>query len=464
MENLIELSTNKLLEKFGAGKHKPGSGSAAAFQGLLSAQLIRTVIDLSKSRIAYKKWRSSFENMEQELEMRIYPTLANLFQLDSEQFHRVIELRNALKATINPVTKRDLKQELDDALLPATQTPIAIAKLCVELAEFGIFLFDNGFQSARGDSGVALNNAIGTITGCLSIINLNLLSLGHNEETEQIRLEITQLKLASDDLSNKANHRMLLLEQEAERNKRYHQQLQELASGRWIGKKMSYEEIEQLARKIQNTLWLYRDKFVKQEIEDVIELLSPQIVLTKILGYQYEEPDTLGQYFENGQYFEIAGLINNPTKSIAVSSQFAKETRNFTAAHELGHALMHSQPVLHRDRPLDNPGTDYVRDSMEIEADKFATCFLMPSKQVERLFKQLFHTNKFVIDEDTVFGLTGGKISSFNQKCKSLRDLSKILASAESFAGVSFVSISEIFNVSKEAMAIRLEELSLVDF
>jgi formiminotetrahydrofolate cyclodeaminase len=33
----------KDLMKFGAGNHKPGSGSAAAFQGMVSAKLISTV-------------------------------------------------------------------------------------------------------------------------------------------------------------------------------------------------------------------------------------------------------------------------------------------------------------------------------------------------------------------------------------------------------------------------------------
>jgi hypothetical protein len=35
-EKLTEIATGKLLEKFGAGDHKPGSGSASALQGMLS--------------------------------------------------------------------------------------------------------------------------------------------------------------------------------------------------------------------------------------------------------------------------------------------------------------------------------------------------------------------------------------------------------------------------------------------
>ena len=39
-ERLIDLATGKLLEKFGAGNHKPGSGSASAFQGMLAEKVV----------------------------------------------------------------------------------------------------------------------------------------------------------------------------------------------------------------------------------------------------------------------------------------------------------------------------------------------------------------------------------------------------------------------------------------
>ena len=64
---------------------------------------------------------------------------------------------------------------------------------------------------------------------------------------------------------------------------------------------------------------------------------------------------------------------------VAVSNKFSKEVQNFTAAHELGHAILHEQAILHRDIPVDSIGKRVVRDRVEIEADTFATYFLMPS-------------------------------------------------------------------------------------
>ena len=463
MKKLIEYTTEDLLRKFGSGEHKPGSGSAAAFQGLLSAKLILTVIDLSKKKPKYREWLQEYERMNLEIENRIYLQMLHFFQLDSEQFDRVINLRRGLKAETDFSKKRQIKQILDDATLPATQTPIGIAKLCAELAEYAAFLCDYGFQSARGDSGVALNNTTATIAGCLSIINLNLLSLGHDEQTEQIRLDAQRLKNTYNDLILKATACLLKLEQEAERMKQYHQRIQELDSGKWIKKKHSYAEIEKLARDVQNTLWSYRD-ILGQKVteENIVDLLKPDIVLTQILNYQYVEEETLGQNITESDVFEIAGIIDKGKKSVAVSKQFPKETRNFTAAHELGHALLHQQTVLHRDKPID--GSSAAKDAIELEADKFATYFLMPGRTVTDLFKQLFQTDKFVVNESSAFSLTGGSLDAFKRKFRTLRDLTMILASVGTFNGEPFKSMAEYFTVSQTTMAIRLEELGLVEF
>lgn len=65
-------------------------------------------------------------------------------------------------------------------------------------------------------------------------------------------------------------------------------------------------------------------------------------------------------------------------------------------AHELGHALLHvGLEAMHRDRPVDGPYNS--TDIKERQANKFAACFLMPSKLVEITFEQLFLMRKFEI-------------------------------------------------------------------
>jgi hypothetical protein len=49
------------------------------------------------------------------------------------------------------------------------------------------------------------------------------------------------------------------------------------------------------------------------------------------------------------------------------------------------------------------------------------------------------------------------------KKFKTLRQLSRVLASAEHYNGLQFNSLANQFRVTNEAMAIRLEELELLE-
>jgi hypothetical protein len=58
--------------------------------------------------------------------------------------------------------------------------------------------------------------------------------------------------------------------------------------------------------------------------------------------------------------------------------------------------------------------------------------------------------------------LNSGNLRQLQARCRSERDLAKVLASAQHYNGSHFKSLSERFGVSVGAMAIRIEELSLI--
>ena len=89
------------------------------------------------------------------------------------------------------------------------------------------------------------------------------------------------------------------------------------------------------------------------------------------------------------------------------------------------------------------------------------THFLMPEKLVGARFESQFATECFALNEATVFALSGSNLFDFQKNCRTLRDLSRILAKAEYYNELYFTSLSNQFRVSPEAMAIRLEELGL---
>ena len=87
----------------------------------------------------------------------------------------------------------------------------------------------------------------------------------------------------------------------------------------------------------------------------------------------------------------------------------------------------------------------------------------MPSIDVRRIFHELFRVEQFHITDDTAFNLISGSVEELKAKCKDLRSLARTLASTEYYGGQSFNSIAQRFKVSDEAMAIRLEELELLE-
>jgi Zn-dependent peptidase ImmA (M78 family) len=219
-------------------------------------------------------------------------------------------------------------------------------------------------------------------------------------------------------------------------------------------------EIEEQARCLQIRMW--QDRATLWPIAtptNPIEILDPTIAL-KPIGYEAELEETLGQFYSDGKLVEVAGIIDGQSKRVKVSRQFKSNIRSFTAAHELGHALLHETGRMHRDRPIN--GETISRSTIEFEADKFATYFLMPRKLVQTAFSRIFLTEKFTLNEATAFALGLKNREENLEKLRTKRNLSILLASAEQFNGAQFKSLASQFKVSIGAMAIRLEELELL--
>ncbi len=466
--SLFEITSRQLLEKFGVGNHIPGSGSAAAYQGMLASQMVRTVIELTldpKRIKQYSQHSAKLSLIKIEIDSRICDELQSLFVLDSEQFDDVIRLRNLRDDEKDWKKKREYTIEAQDALLVSTETPLKIATYCIELAKHATFVFDNGFKAARGDSSVALNCAISALAGCLSIVELNLTKAPLKEKTREILKQKLAIKLEFEALAEISRRFLQLLENEASRNISFLESVEKFRQGNLADNVNSLSDIENIARNLQNTLWEQKEEIWKNnKLKSYLEVLDPIVVIKKVMGYTLQNKKLLGNFDSKGiQAYEIAGIIDKKEKLIQISENFSLETRNFTAAHELGHAILHRQNILHRDKPSD--GSEMIlKNREETEADKFATYFLMPKKWVIDFFLEIFGTTNFKIDGHSALLLNKSTESALRYECKDKRGLARMLSSHNYYAGKKFVPLIKIFKVSKETMAIRLEELNLLEF
>jgi formiminotetrahydrofolate cyclodeaminase len=174
---LLALPTTTLLSKFGSGGHKPGSGSAAALLGLVACKLVQTVVSLSNGRSEYEGVKEQLTLANQDISSSVEPFLADAVERDSAAFDRVIRARQHRDSF--EVGSKDRKAAAEAALeelRTATEIPVEIAQKCLELADYALTVFQLGFKSARGDSGVAVSAAISAVHGSLAIIFLNLTS------------------------------------------------------------------------------------------------------------------------------------------------------------------------------------------------------------------------------------------------------------------------------------------------
>lgn len=462
--DLTTLPFRELLDRFGSGGHKPGSGSAAALHGLLSCALSKTVISLTLEKPEYAGAHERLGEIGEAITNSIEPALWDAFTDDSIQFDKVIALRNQRDAERDPAERWRLARAALDELRTSCEIPLQIAELCLELAEHALTVFDDGFEHARGDSEVAIDSALSGATGSVSIVYLNLQSYRGDSVARDILRRTEELEERARLLDTKLKTRIAELKAKAQAlNAAFGLNIGVLRDRRRTGAPYSDSDIEAIARNVQNEMWLNRD-----EIWGGADPLTRSAVLDvsaafELLGYTFDAADDLGVITEDGTGHEVAGYINKADRYVAVSQRFPAAVRNFTGAHELGHALLHRANEQFRDRGLDGSLVRGQRSQVEYEADKFAAYFLMPERLVRAAFAAAFGADRFVVSNAAAFALGAETVNRLLDESPTVRDLSLRLARADMYGGVALTPLADRFRVSYEAMAIRIEELGLID-
>jgi hypothetical protein len=214
------------------------------------------------------------------------------------------------------------------------------------------------------------------------------------------------------------------------------------------------------ARYLQQQIWNERATLCDLGVvpEDPVDLLEPGLGF-RILGFTVATDD-LGEIFDNGRRVRAAGSIDWRARQVTISPNFSRIEQLFTAAHELGHAILHPGLKLHRDKVVSGPSPR--RDFKEMEADHFAACFLMPERLLRRRLLDSFAFQRFELDDQTAYALCQKNAYEVKAIYRTKRDLSMAIATAVSYNGRNFRSLATYFCVSPTTMAIRLEELELV--
>ena len=224
---------------------------------------------------------------------------------------------------------------------------------------------------------------------------------------------------------------------------------------------MKYVDKYEAIRRTQITL--FRDSGLgESDYPGMIELFGPR-PLADFLGLTYKEVDDIPS--ENANFL-TAGTLDRREKIIQVSLRFPPEQRRLTGLHELMHYMLDhdiGKETLHRDRPIDHQSGRNKVAFVEWEATHVACQYLMPEKLVKTIFSSFFHLEygyPLCFEPNTAFHLNEKDETRLSKL--DLRQRSLLIAQA-TFYGVSLIPLYEFFKVSPTAMAIRLEELKLID-
>ena len=207
-----------------------------------------------------------------------------------------------------------------------------------------------------------------------------------------------------------------------------------------------------------------RAKTTHSTVPTVLQLFRPDHAAS-VHCIEYDESTPLGVHGIGKDRYEVAGLFDPQRGVIRVSPKFSYEVRRFTGAHELGHYFLHagSGMTLHRDRPLD--GSSIGLDKQEREANYFAGIFLAPDDIVRKAYATKFGQKPLYLTDGVAFALKGKDADELMRTSGTgSRGLSRAVAAATQFgSGNRFQSLAATFGLSNTAMAIRLEELGLVE-
>ena len=213
------------------------------------------------------------------------------------------------------------------------------------------------------------------------------------------------------------------------------------------------------ARELQIDLWDHQCSLWQGENVTPIDVCDPWKA-AQHLGYEVQEGWIDSPGTRTG--FQLGGFLNRPMKLIGLSDQLAQRTMRFTLAHEVGHVLLH--PGLHHHRELPLQGITEPHEAVqpkEREANHFAGCFLVPTKQLKLAFVASFGVEKLTLTDNVAFELLGaGFVSLMNTPYESLV-FERVVAQAVRFGGRQFGALNDLFQVSPTTLAIRLRQVGL---
>lgn len=161
----------------------------------------------------------------------------------------------------------------------------------------------------------------------------------------------------------------------------------------------------------------------------------------RLLGLRYLPDSHLGSYGGTA----TAGMLDRKNCAVLLSCNQSFEFLQFTAAHEVGHWVLHIDQAMFRDRAPSAP-SGLGRPLVEREADYFGACFLAPPKLVRQAFQARFPIREPITNTGAVcFNLSVQDSQHLETLSAGSHEFALAIARAEFFNGQNFKSLARRF-------------------
>ena len=188
---LVKMTVDQFTDVLASDSPAPGGGSVAALSGALGAALVAMVGRLTSGKKGYEV-HAQVAITAIEAGERLRHSLLQRVDLDTEAFNSVMASFKMPKDTDEAKAART--DAIQMGYKSALESPLGIAKECLEVLQAAKDLVGRSNTNALSDLGVAGEQAHAGLLGALLNVRINLPSIKDAAFAERVRGEVSRLQ------------------------------------------------------------------------------------------------------------------------------------------------------------------------------------------------------------------------------------------------------------------------------
>jgi len=190
-KDIFEVTLNEFIDTTASDSSTPGGGSVAAVVGALGSALVQMVGNLTTGKKKYEDVEDEVKNLLNK-SSKIMSKLKDLTRADIEYFDTFIKVLGMPKETEEQKQKRT--EAIQHALKEAANTPMAIARLGIEMLSIANRMAEIGSKMVISDAGVAAYLIESSIHSALITADSNLVFIKDEKFVDNMNKEKKDLQ------------------------------------------------------------------------------------------------------------------------------------------------------------------------------------------------------------------------------------------------------------------------------